>query len=120
MKLQLILILLISLIINTNIVLAQEDKSKTAVAKDDPAAVALTKNLSETEAYVWPKDPKVMENLKKWQGYKFGLLIHMGLYSELGIVESWALCPEDWITRPGYDDYYQFCNDYRNSYGYQR
>jgi alpha-L-fucosidase len=115
MKIQLILILLVNLIINTNIVLAQEDKSKTAVAKDDPAAVALTKNLSETEAYVWPKDPKVMENLKKWQGYKFGLLIHMGLYSELGIVESWALCPEDWITRPGYDDYYKFCNDYRNT-----
>jgi len=67
------------------------------------------------ETYVWPKDQKVLDNLKKWQGYKFGLLIHMGLYSELGIVESWALCPEDWITRDGYDDYYKFCTDYRNS-----
>ena len=36
------------------------------------------------ETYVWPKDTAVMKNLKKWQGYKFGLLIHMGLYSELG------------------------------------
>jgi hypothetical protein len=115
MKLKFILVLLVSLIIRTGNVLAQDDNTKTAVAKDDPAAVALTKNLSEEEAYVWPKDPKVMENLKKWQGYKFGLLIHMGLYSELGIVESWALCPEDWITRPGYDDYYQFSNDYRNT-----
>ena len=78
---------------------------KTQPNKDDPAAVALRQHLSETDGYVYPKDPKVMENLKKWQGYKFGLLIHMGLYSELGIVESWALCPEDWVTRPGYDDF---------------
>ena len=46
------------------------------------------------ETYVWPKDPAVIENLKKWQGYKFGLLIHMGLYSELGTVESWASAPK--------------------------
>jgi alpha-L-fucosidase len=51
------------------------------------------------ETYVWPKDPSVLNNLKKWQGYKFGLLIHMGLYSELGTIESLGLCPEDWVTR---------------------
>jgi hypothetical protein len=68
MKLKFILVLLVSLIIRTGNVLAQDDNTKTAVAKDDPAAVALTKNLSEEEAYVWPKDPKVMENLKKMAG----------------------------------------------------
>jgi alpha-L-fucosidase len=67
------------------------------------------------ETYVWPKDPKVLENLKKWQGYKFGLLIHQGLYSQLGIVESWELCPEDWVERKGYDDYYAFARDYRGT-----
>ncbi len=65
--------------------------------------------------YVWPKDLKVLANLKKWQGFKFGLLIHQGLYSQLGIVESWELCPEDWVERPGYDDYYAFARDYRNT-----
>jgi alpha-L-fucosidase len=64
---------------------------------------------------MWPKDPAVLENLQKWQGYKFGLLIHMGLYSELGTVESWGLCPEDWVSRPGYDDYCQYASDYRNA-----
>ncbi len=83
--------------------------------KDDPMAVELTRQMSDDQGYVWPKEPEVLENLKKWQGYKFGLLIHMGLYSELGIIESWALCPEDWITRKGYDDYYKFSNDYRNT-----
>jgi alpha-L-fucosidase len=66
------------------------------------------------DTYVWPKDPEVMKNLKKWQGYKFGLLIHMGLYSELGVVESWGLCPEDWCGRNN-DDYYQYATNYRNT-----
>ena len=112
---KLLIVFFLSLVIWTNSVIAQTGNIPTAIAKDDPLAVKLTRNLSATDTYVWPKDPKVRENLKKWQGYKFGLLIHMGLYSELGIVESWALCPEDWITRDGYDDYYKFCNDYRNT-----
>ncbi len=66
------------------------------------------------ETYVWPKDPAVAENLKKWQGNKFGLLIHMGLYSELGTVESWGLCPEEWVKRP-VDDYYEYASNYRNT-----
>jgi len=70
---------------------------------------------TDEQSYVWPKDPKVLESLKTWQGYKFGLLIHMGLYSVDGVIESWGLCPEDWITRPGYDDYYQYAADYRNN-----
>jgi alpha-L-fucosidase len=96
-------------------VIAQTGNNTKSVSKDDPLAVKLTQNLSNNDGYVWPKDPAVGKNLKKWQGYKFGLLVHMGLYSELGIVESWALCPEDWITRDGYDDYYKFCTDYRNT-----
>ena len=102
------LLFIISFAVWTNSVIAQTGNNTVALSKDDPLAVKLTQNLSETDTYVWPKDPKVKENLRKWQGYKFGLLIHMGLYSELGIVESWALCPEDWITRNGYDDYYKF------------
>ena len=109
------ILIILSLAILANSAIAQTGNNAVALSKDDPLAVKLTQELSETDTYVWPKDPKVKENLRKWQGYKFGLLIHMGLYSELGIVESWALCPEDWITRNGYDDYYKFCNDYRNT-----
>jgi alpha-L-fucosidase len=69
----------------------------------------------ETSSYVWPKEPAVLQNLRRWQGFKFGLLIHQGLYSHLGIVESWELCPEDWVERPGYEDYYAFARDYRNT-----
>jgi alpha-L-fucosidase len=65
------------------------------------------------ETYVWPKDPAVLTNLHKWQGYKFGLLIHMGLYSELGTIESWGLCPEDWVKREV--DYETYSTNYRNA-----
>ena len=73
--------------------------------------------LAQTDetTYVWPRDPAVRANLEKWQDHKFGLLIHMGLYSELGTVESWGLCPEDWVTRPGFDDYYDYAAHYRGT-----
>ena len=115
MNLKLISLILLYLVFRANSTIAQTGNDTKVVSKDDPLATKLTQNLSNDQGYTWPKDPKVMENLRKWQGYKFGLLIHMGLYSELGIVESWALCPEDWITRNGYDDYFKFCNDYRNT-----
>ncbi|WP_281225302.1 alpha-L-fucosidase [Flavobacterium aquiphilum] len=67
------------------------------------------------DSYVGPKDKAVKENLAKWQDYKFGVLIHMGLYSQLGICESWGLAPEDWVTRNGYDDYDSFASDYRRA-----
>lgn len=70
---------------------------------------------SEEAGYIAPKDPLVKANLEKWQGYKFGILIHMGLYTQLGTVESWGLAPEDWVGREGYDDYYKYATDYRNT-----
>jgi alpha-L-fucosidase len=45
--------------------------------------------------YVSPSDPLVQAKLEEWQDLKFGLLMHWGLYAQLGIVESWALCSED-------------------------
>jgi len=47
------------------------------------------------EGYVAPTDPLVLEKLEVWRDLKFGLLMHWGLYAQLGIVESWALCSED-------------------------
>jgi alpha-L-fucosidase len=70
---------------------------------------------TDETTYIWPKEPAVRESLERWQGYKFGLLVHMGLYSELGTVESWGLCPEDWVTRPGFDDYCAYAAHYRGT-----
>lgn len=53
-----------------------------------------------TDGYVWPTDSAVLEKLDRWQDLKFGVLLHWGLYSLPGIVESWPLCNEDWVVRP--------------------
>lgn len=61
-----------------------------------------------SDEYVWPTDEKVLTKLHKWQDLKFGLIIHWGIYSVPGIVESWSICSEDWITRDTtrtYDEY---------------
>ena len=66
----------------------------------------------QSDGYEWPTDPAVLEKLDAWQDLKFGVLMHWGLYSVPGIVESWSICNEDWITRPegstyeGYKQWY--------------
>lgn len=60
--------------------------------------------------YMWPEDPQVLEKLDRWQDLKFGVLLHWGLYSVPGIVESWSICSEDeeWIPRDStmaYEEY---------------
>lgn len=72
---------------------------------------------TDEEGYVFPEDPLVKKNLLSWQNDKFGILIHMGLYSTLGVCESWGLCPEDedWIPREGFESYYDYYNYYNNT-----
>ncbi|MDR2813263.1 MAG: alpha-L-fucosidase [Prevotellaceae bacterium] len=64
--------------------------------------------------YVPPKEPEVIRQLDRWQDLKFGMLIHWGLYSRLGIVESWSICSEEeeWIPRDSAASY----DAYKRSY----
>lgn len=62
----------------------------------------------QSESYEWPKDEQVLEKLEQWRDQKFGMIIHWGLYAVPGIIESWSICSEDWITRDStiaYEDY---------------
>ncbi len=54
---------------------------------------------SDADAYQWPTDALVLDKLQHWQDLKFGVLLHWGIYSVPGIVESWSICNEDWIKR---------------------
>ncbi|MBP1664663.1 MAG: putative exported hydrolase [Bacteroidetes bacterium] len=67
-----------------------------------------------SDQYIWPKDQKVLDKLQKWQDLKFGLIIHWGIYSVPGIVESWSICSEDWITRDTTKTYDEYRNWYWN------
>ena len=65
----------------------------------------------KSDGYEWPTDPQVLEKLDQWQDLKFGVLMHWGIYSVPGMVESWAICNEDWIRRPKdstYESYKQW------------
>ena len=42
----------------------------------------------QSDGYQWPTDPGVLAKLDQWQDLKFGVLLHWGLYSVPGIVES--------------------------------
>lgn len=65
--------------------------------------------------YVFPEDPLVRKKLETWQDLKFGFMMHWGLYSQLGIVESWALCSEDQPFQDrGGMNYIEFKNMYFN------
>ncbi len=63
---------------------------------------------SSSTHYVWPTNPLVRKKLEHWQDLKFGIIIHWGLYSVPGIVESWELCSEPWVHRDTNMSYCQF------------
>lgn len=56
---------------------------------------------NRSSSYEWPTEKEVLRKLDQWQDLKFGVLLHWGLYSVPGIVESWSICSEDeeWIPR---------------------
>src|SRR5271166_3318319 len=67
------------------------------------------------------RDPLVLARLEKFQDWKFGLMMHWGIYSQWGCIESWPLVevdrwarPDDlqpWIDRN--KDFARFSADYR-------
>jgi len=52
-------------------------------------------NYTDERNYVVPEDPKVREKLEWFKDQKLGIMMHWGPYSQLGIVESWALSDKD-------------------------
>lgn len=52
-------------------------------------------NHSREEEYVWPDNPETLYRINEFREKKLGLMIHWGAYSQIGVVESWALCDAD-------------------------
>lgn len=57
------------------------------------------------ENYVVPTDPLVRERLEWFKDQKLALMMHWGIYTQLGIVESWAMCDKEaeWSRMPFLD-----------------
>ncbi len=56
---------------------------------------------SAEEDYVVPSDPLIRERLEWFQDQKLALMMHFGIYNQMGICESWPLSDEDavWSRR---------------------
>lgn len=52
-------------------------------------------NYSTKQSYVVSTDQKVLDKLEWFQDQKLALMMHWGPYSQLGVVESWALSDAD-------------------------
>lgn len=90
--------------------MAEEMLQEDAVVQEETAAqeaepvVDGVHNYSREDLYVWSEDPRVLRKLEWFRDQKLGLMMHWGPYSQLGIVESWALSDgdADW-SREGVD-----------------
>jgi len=74
----------------------------------------------DVEHYVRPDDPRIINRLEWFQDQKLALMMHWGIYSQAGMVESWALSDgdSDW-SRGCVDwdtDIQSFKKDYRDLY----
>ncbi len=56
-------------------------------------------------------NPIIVERLAEWQDLKFGFMVHWGPYSQWGVVESWSICNEPWISRDG-ANYMEYVQNY--------
>ena len=52
-------------------------------------------NYSSEQDWVKPEDPVLLERLEWFQDQKLGFMMHWGPYSQIGMVESWALSDKD-------------------------
>jgi alpha-L-fucosidase len=52
-------------------------------------------NYSTEDSYVKPSEPKVLKQLEWFKDQKLALMMHWGPYSQIGVVESWALSDMD-------------------------
>lgn len=58
-------------------------------------------NYSAADEYVYPSDPVIQDKLEWFKDQKLALMMHWGLYNQLGIVASWTLSDvdADWSRR---------------------
>lgn len=59
-------------------------------------------------------DPIIKRRINEWKDLKFGFMVHWGIYSQWGTVESWSICSEPWITRPEDIPYDEYKRAYQN------
>lgn len=65
-------------------------------AHEIPEEVRLNAIKKTASNYTWPEQKEVRDQLEWFQDQKFGLMVHWGVYNEIGSKESWPLVDRDW------------------------
>lgn len=71
------------------------ETKETLLEQEEQIVEAGVHNFSKEEEWIKPEDPLLNERLEWFKDQKLGLMMHWGPYSQLGLVESWALSDED-------------------------
>ncbi|MBR3503524.1 MAG: alpha-L-fucosidase [Clostridia bacterium] len=71
---------------------------------------------SQEDQYVRPADPVIQQRLEWFQDQKLAFMMHFGIYSELGLCESWPLSDEDAAWSRGGVDWEQDPAVFRSQY----
>lgn len=75
-----------------------------------------THDYTAAEDWVRPKEQEVLDKLEWFRDQKFALMMHFGLYSQLGVNESWCLIDKErswsWDAVDWTEDAVQFRKDY--------
>jgi alpha-L-fucosidase len=72
-----------------------EEKDEKMIPETENAVEEGVHNYSRADRYVPPKEEAVKAQLEWFQDQKIALMMHWGIYSQWGVVESWALSDED-------------------------
>lgn len=72
-----------------------EAKIAEEAREPEPVVHEGVHNYSSEDEWVKPEDPLLLERLEWFKDQKLGLMMHWGPYSQLGVVESWALSDGD-------------------------
>lgn len=96
--------------------MAEDIKMEDAVtaAQEENEEDLYHHNYSTEDKYVQPTDPLIKERLEWFRDQKLGFMMHWGPYSQLGIMESWGVCDEDWTLYA--NDWQKDRRDFKREY----
>ncbi|WP_274365833.1 alpha-L-fucosidase [Paenibacillus thermotolerans] len=75
--------------------MSENHNAAVETEKEEQVVQTGVHNFSKEDEWVKPEDPALLERLEWFKDQKLALMMHWGPYSQLGLVESWALSDED-------------------------
>ena len=109
--------LLAALAVSASAVVTASAAEKADAKKMDKDAIVNGVHGYMPANYVPETDPKVKEHIEWYMDQKLGLMMHWGIYAQMGILESWAMCDKEaaWSRAPFID-----WRDWQDGDGFRR